>query len=65
MGSAYPTEIAGQYGSCLTDFLLVKNYEADGFIRRSSTLNTYTPLLTMMAMSLIADLFLGWGDLIA
>jgi len=43
MRSAYPTEIAGQYGSCLTDFLLVKNYEADGFIRRSSTLNTSPP----------------------
>lgn len=40
MKSAFITGITGQDGSYLADFLLAKNYEVHGLIRRASTSNT-------------------------
>ena len=41
MKKAIITGVTGQDGSYLTEFLLEKNYEVHGFIRRSSSINTY------------------------
>lgn len=58
------TGITGQDGSYLTEFLLAKNYEVHGIIRRSSTFNTDRIDHLIADPSVMNErLFLHYGDM--
>ena len=64
MKKALITGITGQDGSYLAEFLLSKNYEVHGLIRRSSTFNTdRINHLFQDPHDLNARLFLHYGDI--
>jgi len=60
MKKAFVTGITGQDGSYMIEFLLSKNYEVHGLIRRSSTLNTSRIHPTILNNP---NLHLHYGDL--
>jgi GDPmannose 4,6-dehydratase len=62
---AFITGITGQDGSYLAEFLLAKNYEVHGLIRRASTFNTQRiDHLYTDPHDPTARLFLHYGDLV-
>ena len=64
MKKAFITGITGQDGSYLAEFLLSKNYEVHGIIRRASTFNTgRINHIYMDPHDPEARLFLHFGDL--
>jgi GDPmannose 4,6-dehydratase len=63
MKKALVTGISGQDGSYLTEFLLSKNYEVHGIIRRSSSFNTQRLAHLYVDPHLPTNLFLHYGDL--
>jgi GDPmannose 4,6-dehydratase len=64
MRKAIITGITGQDGSYLAEFLLAKNYEVHGIVRRASTFNTgRVDHLYKDAHDPEAHLFLHYGDL--
>lgn len=64
MKKAFITGITGQDGSYLTEFLLSKNYEVHGIIRRASTFNTgRLEHIYVDPHEADARLFLHYGDL--
>ena len=64
MKKAFITGITGQDGSYLTEFLLSKNYEVHGIIRRASTFNTgRLEHIYVDPHEVDARLFLHYGDL--
>lgn len=64
MKKALITGITGQDGSFLADFLLEKNYEVHGIIRRSSSINTERiEHLYIEELKTTKNFFIHYGDL--
>ncbi len=64
MKKALITGITGQDGSYLAEFLLNKNYEVHGMIRRSSTINTWRIDHLLNNQNIFSKkLFLHYGDM--
>src|SRR5690606_41221128 len=64
MKKALITGITGQDGSFLADFLLEKNYEVHGIIRRSSSINTERiEHLYIEELKTTQNFFIHYGDL--
>src|SRR5690606_1240044 len=64
MKKALITGITGQDGSFLADFLLEKNYEVHGIIRRSSSINTERiEHLYIEELKTTPNFFIHYGDL--
>lgn len=63
MKKALITGITGQDGSYLSEFLLNKDYEVHGIIRRSSTVNTKRIAHLLEGSNANPNLYLHYGDL--